>query len=190
MADLATSRTSGYPAALDTQSAEEKDEGVAGATAARSQPVQACVDAIIKLQTELGVDPAGTYATVVARLVATDAGIPALVLEKKTAPAIAAGVVPLDCNAGNVFAISLTANITSFTMSNVPATGTAYGMSLEFTADGTLRTITWSFSGTTVKWAGGTAPTMTSTNAKKDIMIFYTHDAGANWYGAIMGQNF
>lgn len=68
MADLATSRTSGYPTALDTQSAEEKDEGTAGATAARSQPVQACIDAIIKLQTELGVNPSGTYATVVARL--------------------------------------------------------------------------------------------------------------------------
>lgn len=74
MADLSTSRTSGYPTALDTQSIEEKDEGVAGATAARSQPVQALVDGIIKVETELGVNPSGSYATVVARLDAIGAG--------------------------------------------------------------------------------------------------------------------
>ena len=36
-------------------------------------------------------------------------------------------------------------------------------------ADGTLRTITWTFSGTAVKWPGGTAPTLTSTLNKIDI---------------------
>lgn len=110
--------------------------------------------------------------------------------EKKTAPSIAANVLTIDCALGNFFAASLNANITSFTVSNIPAAGEAYGFVLEFTADGTGRTITWSFQGVTVKWAGGTAPTPTSTNGKKDTYVFYTYDAGATWIGAIVGQNF
>lgn len=109
--------------------------------------------------------------------------------ETKTAPTISTGVVTLDCNAGNLFAISLNANITSFTVNNIPATGTLYVMAIELTADGTARTVTWSLGGVSVKWAGGTAPTLTSTNGKKDTFILYTHDGGTNWLGFKAGQN-
>jgi hypothetical protein len=39
-----------------------------------------------------------------------------------------------------------------------------------------------------VKWPGGTAPTLTTTNGKYDIFSFI-YD-GTNWYGFIGGQNF
>jgi hypothetical protein len=110
--------------------------------------------------------------------------------ETKTAPAIASGVVPIDCSAGNAFAVSMTANITSFDISNVPASGTLYSFILELAATGTARTVTWSFDGVTVKWSGGTAPTLTSTNGKKDAFTFYTYDGGATWIGATIGANF
>lgn len=106
--------------------------------------------------------------------------------ETKTAPSISAGALTVDCNAGNVFAVALNANITSITFSNVPTTGTAYALTLSFTADGTARTITW---GSSVKWPGGTAPTLTSTNTKVDTFVLTTWDGGTTWYAFTAGQN-
>lgn len=51
--------------------------------------------------------------------------------------------------------------------------------------DGTgSRTVTWS----TVKWPGGTAPTITSTASRQDIYSFFAD--GTNWYGTTVGQNY
>jgi len=107
----------------------------------------------------------------------------------KTAPSISAGVLTLDCSLSNTFAVSLNASITSFTVSNIPTTGSYYEFNLEFTADGTARTVTWTFSSVAVKWPSGTAPTLTSTNGKKDTFVFYTYDAGTTWLGFVAGQN-
>lgn len=106
--------------------------------------------------------------------------------ETKTAPAISAGTLTIDCSVGNVFSVSLNANITTLTFTNVPSTGTSYSLTLLFTADGTARTITW---GASVKWPGGTAPTLTSTNGKVDTFVLYTFDAGTTWYAFTAGQN-
>jgi hypothetical protein len=73
------------------------------------------------------------------------------------------------------------------TFSNPPASPKAYSFALQFVADGTLRTIAWP---SAVKWAGGTAPTMTSTSGKIDTFSFLTHDGGTTWFGFISGQNF
>ena len=48
------------------------------------------------------------------------------------------------------------------------------------------RTVTW-FS--TIKWAGGTAPTLTTTLNKADIFTFKCYGSGT-YYGMIAGQNF
>lgn len=106
--------------------------------------------------------------------------------ETKTAPTISTNTLTLNCSLGNVFAVSLNANITTLTFSNVPTTGTAYALTLSFTADGTARTVTW---GAAVKWPGGTAPTLTSTNAKVDTFVLTTWDAGTTWYAFVAGQN-
>lgn len=106
--------------------------------------------------------------------------------ETKTAPTISSGTLTIDCSAGNVFAVSLNANITTLTFSNVPTTGNAFSVTLSFTADGTPRTITW---GTAVKWPNSAAPTLTSTNGKVDTFILYTYDAGTTWYAFTAGQN-
>jgi len=44
--------------------------------------------------------------------------------------------------------------------------------------------VTWS----TVKWPGGTAPTVTTTASRQDIYSFFSD--GTNWYGATIGQNY
>jgi hypothetical protein len=108
--------------------------------------------------------------------------------EPTSSPSISSNVLTLDLSAAQVFTVSLNANINTFTISNTPATASrAMSFTLIFTADGTARTVTW---GSSVKWANGTAPVLTSTNTKKDVFTFMTTDAGTSWLGFVAGQNF
>jgi len=82
---------------------------------------------------------------------------------------------------GTVQIITLTGNAT-ITMPTATA-GKSFVLLLK--QDGTgSRTVTWS----TVKWTGGTAPTITSTASKQDIFSFFAD--GTNWYGVTVGQNY
>jgi hypothetical protein len=109
-------------------------------------------------------------------------------LETTSAPTISSGTLTLNLNNSRTFLVSLNANITTLTISNVPsASSTVVSFTVIFTADGTARTITWPGS---VKWPAGTAPTLTSTNAKKDVFSFVSTDAGTTWLGVIGGQNY
>ena len=87
--------------------------------------------------------------------------------------------VTVNCETGNVFALSTTGN-TTFTFSNPPASGTAYGFIIKLTAGG-KHTITWPAS---VDWAASTAPDAPA-SGETDVLTFYTHDGGTNWYGAL-----
>jgi hypothetical protein len=100
----------------------------------------------------------------------------------------------IDLTDGNVHNVTLTANCT-FTFSNPPATGTSGSFTLFLNQDGTgSRTATWpAGNGTStpkVIWAGGTAPTLTTTASRTDILVFTTIDGGMKWYGAVSGQDF
>jgi len=100
-----------------------------------------------------------------------------------TTPTISAGAITFDCANGNSFNVSLTANITSITLSNPPATGSYGEIVIEFKQDATgSRTVTgWPAS---VKWPGGTAPTITTTaTTGTDYITLRTHDGGTTWYG-------
>ena len=93
----------------------------------------------------------------------------------------------VNCEAGNNFSHTLTEN-TTFTFSNPPATGTAYGFTLKIVQDAGASgfTVTWPAS---VDYAGATAPTLTDTANAVDVFVFYTHDGGTNWYGFVAGQD-
>jgi len=93
----------------------------------------------------------------------------------------------INCETGNVFSHTLSEN-TTFTFSNPPSSGTAYGFSLKVTQDASDSgyTLTWP---TSVDWPGGTAPTLTSTADAVDQFVFYTHDGGTTWYGFVAGQD-
>jgi len=94
------------------------------------------------------------------------------------------GTTPtVDCEAGNVFALTTSGN-TTFTFSNPPASGTAYGFTLKLTAGGT-HTITYPAS---VDWAAATAPTLTATSGGVDVFVFVTYDVGTTYYGFTAGQ--
>jgi hypothetical protein len=89
--------------------------------------------------------------------------------------------ITLDLANGTVQIITLTGNAT-ITMPTATS-GKSFVMLLK--QDGTgSRTVTWS----TVKWAGGTAPTITSTASRLDLLSFFAD--GTNWYGAVISQNY
>ena len=109
------------------------------------------------------------------------------VKETYNAVSPSAGVVTVDLNTTTVARLTLNASVTSFTISNLTA-GKANSFTIITIPNGTVYTITWTFGGVSVKWPGGTAPTLTTTNAKFDIFSFI-YD-GTNWYGFNGGQNF
>jgi len=106
--------------------------------------------------------------------------------ERFTSPTISAGGLTLNLANGNVFNVALNAAITTLTISSPPAPNNAGSFVLIFTADGTPRAVSW---GASVSWPAGTAPTLTSTNGKKDVFGFISLNTGSNWYGFIGGQN-
>lgn len=91
----------------------------------------------------------------------------------------------IDLELGNWFTHDLNSNSppldTTFSVSNVPASGTTASFILEVTNGGSA-TVTW-FSG--VEWPGGTAPTLSA--AGRDVLGFYTFDGGTTWSGFILG---
>ena len=89
--------------------------------------------------------------------------------------------ITIDLTNGTVQIITLTGNAT-ITMPTATS-GKSFIMFLK--QDGTgSRTVTWS----TVKWPGGTNPTITATASRQDIYSFFAD--GTNWYGVNVGQNY
>ncbi|QQS19070.1 hypothetical protein IPL68_03435 [Candidatus Saccharibacteria bacterium] len=100
--------------------------------------------------------------------------------------------IAVDLNSGNVHHRTLTgAGATAtFTISNVPAvTSTAVSFTLYVVQGATLKTVNWN-SSVTVKWAGGTAPTLTQTSGATDVFVFEKIDGISGWFGSLVGSNF
>jgi len=96
--------------------------------------------------------------------------------------------VTLDETNGNVQTFTMTGNCT-FTMPSGSGLQAGTSMTLILTQDGT-GSRTGAF--TSVLWAGGTAPTLTTTATTGiDILTFYTFDGGASptWYGFLSGAD-
>ena len=107
--------------------------------------------------------------------------------EVYASPTISSGTLTIDLSQGNVFVVNLNAAITTFTITNKPTTAnTITGFTLILTADGTPRTITW---GGSVKWPGGNAPAISSTNGNRDVLSFISIGTESNWYGFFGGLN-
>ena len=89
----------------------------------------------------------------------------------------------LNWNSGNVQTITLASGNNTFTFSN-PIAGGRYLLELKQPASGAAGTVTWP---ATVKWSGGAAPTLTTTNGQTDIVTLYYN--GTN-YAASCALNF
>jgi len=98
---------------------------------------------------------------------------------KETQVAIAASAI--DLTLGNYFTKTISGT-TTFTISNTASSGTVNSFILDLTNGGSA-TVNW-WSG--VKWAGGTAPTLTSSG--RDVLGFFTEDGGTTWNGFVLGK--
>lgn len=108
--------------------------------------------------------------------------------ESATIPTISSGNLTLNLANGNVFGpVALNAAISNMTFTGLPASGTAASWTLLLKANGTAVSVTWPAA---VLWAGGTAPTITSTANKTDAFTFVTVDGGTTVLGFKAGQNF
>ena len=95
-----------------------------------------------------------------------------------TALSISSGVVDIDCALGDYFTLALTANVTSITFSNLPASGHGASLMVQITQDTTPRTVAWPAS---FKWAGGSAGAVSTGSGAKDVLAITTFDAGTAW---------
>jgi len=96
---------------------------------------------------------------------------------------VAGGTDAIDITAGNVVTATVSTGTQTFTFTNPSATGKACSFTLILTNGGS-QTVNWPSS---VDWAGGTAPTLTSSGV--DILTFTTVDAGTIWYGFAAGTD-
>lgn len=90
---------------------------------------------------------------------------------------VAMAAADVDLSSGDVFTVTVSADVT-FTFYNVPS-GKAATFNMIIT-NGGAATVTWP---TSVKWASGTAPTLTASGV--DVLTFLTPDGGTTWYGTV-----
>jgi hypothetical protein len=90
---------------------------------------------------------------------------------------IAMSSTTVDLAEGNYFSYTV-ASTTTLDFSNTPSGTVSSGFVLELT-NGGVAAVTFPAS---VKWAGGTAPTLTA--AGVDVLVFITDDNGTTWRGA------
>jgi len=91
------------------------------------------------------------------------------------------GTDAIDISAGNVVSATVSTGTQTFTFTNPSATGKACSFTL-FLTNGGSQTVNWPG---TVDWAGGSAPSLTSSGV--DVLTFTTLDEGTIWYGFAAG---
>ena len=87
------------------------------------------------------------------------------------------GTQDIDLTLGNSVSATVDTSTNTFTFSNPTASDEMCAFSLVLTNGGS-RTVNWPGS---VDWAGGTAPTLTTSGV--DILVFITIDGGTIWHG-------
>jgi len=141
-------------------------------------------DNVLKLTTQAtGIDVTGT---------ATVDGIDIDGSYKQGVEVITPGTSPtINCAEGNYYTLDLSSTNVSgtWTFTNVPTTK-SFAIAIEITT-GASTTIAWnsvSVNGgggaNTIKWNGGSAPTLGA--SKPSVVILTTDDTGASWYGSAL----
>ena len=102
------------------------------------------------------------------------------------------GTITIDLATGTFFEFTLTENVTGWTFSNVPASGTACAWVIKIKQHASSdKTVAYPDSGTnTVKWSGGTDHVMSTGANKEDIISMFTIDGGTTIYANEVGKDF
>jgi hypothetical protein len=108
--------------------------------------------------------------------------------EATTIATINSGQLVLDLAQGHVFQITLTQNLDALFLLGAPPLNQTGSVMLIVAQDGSGgRTFAWPES---VMWAGGVAPSVSTTPDAKDIYALVTTDGGTSWFGFVGGQTF
>ena len=94
---------------------------------------------------------------------------------------IGGGTQDINLTLGNSVTATVDTSTTTFTFSNPTASDEGCSFDL-FLTNGGSQTVNWPAS---VDWAGGTAPTLTTSGV--DWLVFATKDGGTIWNGAVVG---
>ena len=95
-----------------------------------------------------------------------------------------AGTATINTQQGTYFSANTTGACT-WTFAGGPDSSKATAFTLELTSGGGMQNTysqTWPAA---VKWAGGSAPTLTQGETKVDVLVFITDDGGTTWRGAV-----
>ena len=88
---------------------------------------------------------------------------------------------------GSYVVVTHDINVAALSVSNLPTSGVAF-LRLKLVRTTGDETMDFDTLGTTVKYVGGTAPTLTSGAGAEDFVDIWTEDAGTTWYvGASTG---
>jgi hypothetical protein len=89
------------------------------------------------------------------------------------------GAIAIDCALGDYFTLAAAGNMTSFTFSNLPASGKAQTIMVRIAQDATgSRVATWPAS---FKWAGGVAGVLSTAANSVDVLAITTFNQGTTW---------
>ena len=104
--------------------------------------------------------------------------------EEYAAVTSSSNAVSINLRTANNFSHTLTEN-TTISFVNPAASGKVSAFTLKVIQDSSARSITWHSS---IKWAGDTAPTLSTGNGEVDVFTGYTVDGGTNYYMFTAGQ--
>jgi hypothetical protein len=97
--------------------------------------------------------------------------------------AVALGAInTIDLNNGDLYIKTITGN-TTFAVTNVPPSGAVASFMLELVNGGSATVNWWA----PIKWPGGVPPTLTGNG--RDVLGFYSYDAGTTWTGFLLGSD-
>ncbi|EAR22912.1 hypothetical protein [Nitrococcus mobilis] len=103
-------------------------------------------------------------------------------------PKIFGGALKIILSVGNVFAVTLTADVKNLSFESAPEGDKAYSFTLILTQDETGgRNISWPKA---VKWPGGAAPDISTAPNGDTVLRFVTLDGGVAWRGFLAGKDF
>lgn len=92
--------------------------------------------------------------------------------------------VTFDLSAGSIINLNWTQDISTINITNVPSQSTSF---VVFISASGGQSIQWPGS---IRFNGGTAPTLTTSSNAVDVLAFTTNNNGDNWYGNVGGQRY
>ena len=110
--------------------------------------------------------------------------------ETKGTSTNSSAAITIDLATGNFFEIDLennNATVTSWTFSNMAASGKTSSWIIKFTQGSTARALTYPAA---VKWSNGFDHVMSTANNAVDIVSMFTFNNGTDIYASIVGKAF